>query len=108
MILKSVTSLVRFYFFLFLLLQLLYPFRKDGSLIYHTSIASTRKITAYNFQRTMLSKEQLFSKSQRMLSWNPILTKDSCGSKGSSYKRTRNDSTPPPPLSARLFGLHAH
>ncbi|KAK8632807.1 hypothetical protein V6N13_073187 [Hibiscus sabdariffa] len=26
----------------------------------------------------------------RVLSWNPILTKDSCGSGGSSYRRTRN------------------
>ena len=26
---------------------------------------------------TVLSKEQLFSKSQKVLSWNPILTKDS-------------------------------
>ena len=52
----------------------------------------------------MLSKEQLFSKSQkRMLSWNPILTKDSCGSGGSIYRRTRNGK--PPPLSSRLFGL---
>ncbi|MFQ6646134.1 hypothetical protein Gotur_018999, partial [Gossypium turneri] len=26
-----------------------------------------------------------------VLSWNPILTKDSCGSGGSYYRRTRND-----------------
>lgn len=38
----------------------------------------------------MLSKEQLFSKSQKVLSWNPILTKDSCGSGGSCYRKTRN------------------
>ncbi|PPD92388.1 hypothetical protein GOBAR_DD10673 [Gossypium barbadense] len=37
-----------------------------------------------------LSKEQLFSKSQKVLSWNPILTKDSCGSGGSCYRKTRN------------------
>ncbi|KAK7297232.1 hypothetical protein VNO77_47292 [Canavalia gladiata] len=43
--------------------------------------------TAYNFYRTVLSKEQLFSKSQKVqkvLSWNPILTKDSCGFYGRS------------------------
>ncbi|KAK8504414.1 hypothetical protein V6N12_030511 [Hibiscus sabdariffa] len=51
--------------------------------------------TAYNFHRTVLSKEQLFSKSQKVLSWNPILTKDSCGSGGSSYRRTRNGELSP-------------
>lgn len=52
--------------------------------------------TAYNFHRTVLSKEQLFSKSQKVLSWNPILTKDSCGSGGSSYRRTGNGELSPP------------
>ena len=33
-----------------------------------------------------------------MLSWNPILTKDSCGSGGSSYRRTRNGKPPPFPF----------
>ncbi|KAK8640444.1 hypothetical protein V6N13_008197 [Hibiscus sabdariffa] len=37
----------------------------------------------------------------RVLSWNPILTKDSCGSGGSSYRRTRNGELSP----LRLFGL---
>ncbi|KAK7239736.1 hypothetical protein RIF29_43300 [Crotalaria pallida] len=60
--------------------------------------------TAYNFHRTVLSKEQLFSKSQKVLSWNPILTKDSCGSGGSSYRRTGNGELPPF-FSARLFGI---
>ncbi|KAG4937806.1 hypothetical protein JHK86_043947 [Glycine max] len=54
--------------------------------------------TAHNFHRTVLSKEQLFSKSQKVLSWNPILTKDSCGSGGSSYRRTGNGELPPPPF----------
>ncbi|CAA0837316.1 Unknown protein [Striga hermonthica] len=27
---------------------------------------------------------------QKVLSWNPILTKDACGSGGSSYRRTKN------------------
>ncbi|KAJ9129089.1 hypothetical protein P3X46_034141 [Hevea brasiliensis] len=58
---------------------------------------------AYNFHRTVLSKEQLFSKSQKVLSWNPILTKDSCGSGGSSYRKTRNGELPPP--FRPLFGL---
>ncbi|KAH0730943.1 hypothetical protein KY289_002131 [Solanum tuberosum] len=40
---------------------------------------------------------------RRVLSWNPILTKDSCGSGGSNYRRTRNEGLSPP--SARLFGL---
>lgn len=40
---------------------------------------------------------------QKVLSWNPILTKDSCGSGGSNYRRTRNGGLSP--LSARLFGL---
>jgi len=41
----------------------------------------------------VLSKEQLFSKSQKKgdkLESNPIRTKDSCGSGGSSYRRTGN------------------
>ena len=46
--------------------------------------------TAYNFHRTVLSNEQLFSKSQKVLRWNLILTKDSYGSGWPSYKRTRN------------------
>ncbi|QHO12189.1 uncharacterized protein DS421_15g504750 [Arachis hypogaea] len=50
----------------------------------------------------MLSKEQLFSKSQKVLSWNPILTKDSCGSGGSSYRRTGNGEPPFPPDSLVL------
>ncbi|PPD70745.1 hypothetical protein GOBAR_DD32371 [Gossypium barbadense] len=58
--------------------------------------------TAYNFHRTVLSKEQLFSKSQKVLSWNPILTKDSCGSGGSCYRKTRNGGELSP---LRLFGL---
>ncbi|RZC61861.1 hypothetical protein C5167_023611 [Papaver somniferum] len=74
-----------------------------------------------------LLKEQLFSKSQKVLSWNPILRaksnsssycalqratllkiskgaeleshyKDSCGSREFSYRRTRNGESPPPPL----------
>jgi len=44
----------------------------------------------------VLSKEQLFSKSQKVMSWNPIPTKDSCGSRGSSYRRTRNGELSPP------------
>lgn len=50
----------------------------------------------------MLSKEQLFSKSQKVLSWNPILRilvvpeDPATGEPG-----TEN----PPPFSARLFGL---
>ncbi|CAA7056254.1 unnamed protein product [Microthlaspi erraticum] len=51
--------------------------------------------TAYNFHRTVLSKEQLFSKSQKAMSWNGIPTKDSCGSRGSSYRRTRNGELSP-------------
>ena len=39
-----------------------------------------------------------------MLSWNPIQTKDSCGSGGSSYRRTGNEELLPP-FSARLFAL---
>ncbi|TYJ97093.1 hypothetical protein E5676_scaffold23G00240 [Cucumis melo var. makuwa] len=39
----------------------------------------------------------------RVLSWNPILTKDSCGSGESSYRRTRNEELSP--FSARLIGL---
>jgi len=31
-----------------------------------------------------------------VLSWNPILTKDSCGFGGSSYRRTGNRELPPP------------
>ncbi|KAL5749443.1 hypothetical protein ACOSP7_024046 [Xanthoceras sorbifolium] len=31
----------------------------------------------------------------QVLSWNPILTKDSCGSEGSSYRRTRNGGLSP-------------
>ena len=34
---------------------------------------------------------------KRMLSWNPIVTKDSCSSGGSSYRRTRKGNPPPPP-----------
>ncbi|KAH1114267.1 hypothetical protein J1N35_007645 [Gossypium stocksii] len=45
---------------------------------------------------------QLFSKSQKVLSWNPILTKDSCGSGGSCYRKTRNGGELSP---LRLFGL---
>ena len=33
---------------------------------------------------------------KRMLSWNPIVTKDSCSSGGSSYRRTRKGNPPPP------------
>ena len=38
-----------------------------------------------------------------MLTLNPILTKDSCGSEGSNYRRTRNGGLYP--TSALLFGL---
>ncbi|XLT33206.1 hypothetical protein HN873_064498, partial [Arachis hypogaea] len=50
----------------------------------------------------MLSKEQLFSNSQKVLSWNPILTKNSYGSGGSSYRRTGNREHPFPPDSLFL------
>ncbi|MCD7465954.1 hypothetical protein HAX54_002233 [Datura stramonium] len=40
---------------------------------------------------------------QKVLSWDPILTKDSCGSGGSNYRRTRNEGLSP--LSAQLFSL---
>ena len=36
-----------------------------------------------------------FASSQKVLSWNPILTKDSCGSGGSSYRRTKNGELSP-------------
>ncbi|KAK7366177.1 hypothetical protein VNO78_38362 [Psophocarpus tetragonolobus] len=52
-----------------------------------------------------IRRRQLFSKSQKVLSWNPILTKDSCGSGGSSYRITGNGELSPPFFSARLFGL---
>ena len=41
---------------------------------------------------------QLFSKSQNVLSWNLNLTKDSCGSRGFSYRKTRNRELPRSPL----------
>ncbi|XLV03548.1 hypothetical protein S245_017885 [Arachis hypogaea] len=42
----------------------------------------------------------------RVLSWNPILTKDSCGSGGSSYRRTGNGEPPfsPDSLVLRMLG----
>ncbi|RYR44209.1 hypothetical protein Ahy_A08g040577 [Arachis hypogaea] len=63
--------------------------------------------TTYNFHRTMLSKEQLFSKSQKVLSWSPILTKNSYGSEGSSYRRTGNREPPflPDSLVLRMLVL---
>ncbi|WMV50815.1 hypothetical protein MTR67_044200 [Solanum verrucosum] len=60
--------------------------------------------TAYNFHRTVLSKEQLFSKSHsKGAELESHSNKDSCGSGGSNYRRTRNGGLSPP--SARLFGL---
>ncbi|KAF1888201.1 hypothetical protein Lal_00030082, partial [Lupinus albus] len=56
------------------------------------------KIGSYHIALYRLSSrvgEKLFSKSQKFLSWNPILTKDSCGSRGSTYRRTRNGELPP-------------
>ena len=50
-----------------------------------------KKITTNPFSFPLL----LFSKSQkRMLSWNPILTKNFCGFRVSRYKRTRNEKLP--------------
>lgn len=49
-----------------------------------------------NFHLTLLSKDQLFSKSQKALSWNSILIEDFCGSRESksSSRRIRNEELP--------------
>ena len=52
---------------------------------------SAKKITMNPFSFPLL----LFSKYQkRMQSWNPILTKNFCGFRGSRYKKTKNGKLP--------------
>ncbi|KAL5732796.1 hypothetical protein ACOSQ2_032488 [Xanthoceras sorbifolium] len=57
---------------------------------YHIHIALYRLSSRVGDKRTRTADIR-----HRVLSWNPILTKDSCGSGGSSYRRTRNGGLSP-------------